>query len=89
VRRKTKQKQKQTNKQKEKKKKNKKTVNINRNHTPQILLETITDKNNKYSILGYLLTRIPFGVKDSFILWIYTNIWGVLNVSFSLHKFVS
>lgn len=43
-------------------------ISINRNHRPQTLLETITiiDNNNKYSILGYLLTRTPFGVRHSF-----------------------
>lgn len=57
-------------------------ISINKNHRPQTVLETIDiiHNNNKYSILGYFLTRMPFGVRHSFILWIYAYTLGVLNV---------
>lgn len=66
-------------------------ISTSRNHRPQILLETIISihNNNKYSILGYLLTVMPFGGRHSFILWVYTYTLGVLIVEFSLHRVVS
>lgn len=65
-------------------------ININKNHGLQILLEMIivTD-NNKSIILHFLLTTMLFVVRDSFILWMYTFILGILNVSISLLRGVS
>lgn len=58
----------------------KRTVDININNNGlQILLEmiTVTD-NNKCTILHFLLTRMLFVVRDSFILWMYTFTLGIL-----------